>query len=282
MKSWLNMSRARTAAILPLCALFLSCCSREEPASPPPDSSPKNAASAETKQKKPLPDPKESWAALPTAEWPQLVLTNHAEFKGGRKLEGASSFLIQHENRVIAATAKHLLGENGGVKPPVPPNSLDDSLSLWEMHPRTKEGPSVRISGLAGRNNNKGFPDWLLLTLHGERKNYPSTPLRLRKKPVTVGETIHLVGVSYQEPDRAQGVYTGKVTERNGDLFRYTIEPSVLINGFSGAPVLDKDGLVVGVMTIWFEQQADANGLNTDAGGEDASTALLMLESQKR
>ena len=52
----------------------------------------------------------EDWASKPITEWPQIVLTNSAEFNGHTPLEGASSFLLQNDTRgVFAATAKHLL-----------------------------------------------------------------------------------------------------------------------------------------------------------------------------
>jgi hypothetical protein len=51
-------------------------------------------------------------------EWPQLVLTNRAEFNGHTPLQGASAFLIKTlDGRTLAATAKHLIGANGGVEP---------------------------------------------------------------------------------------------------------------------------------------------------------------------
>src|SRR5689334_13666850 len=60
------------------------------------------------------PSSPEPWVSLPTAQWPQMVLTNQAAFKGHTPLEGASAFLIRTpDQRVLAATALHLLGTNG-------------------------------------------------------------------------------------------------------------------------------------------------------------------------
>jgi len=75
---------------------------------------------------------------------------------------------------------------------------------------------------------------------------------------VSVGERVHLVGVSYTEPDVAQKVYSRVVTARGfGDRFRYDISPHVDIRGFSGAPVPGDAGWVVGVRTIWFQRRMD-------------------------
>jgi hypothetical protein len=222
--------------------------------------------------------PAEVWALKPPSEWPQMVLTNLAEFRGHTSLNGASSFLVQTpDGRVVAATAKHLLGENGGVEPTVEPGQLGEVLSSWHMHPRTKPEATVAITGL-------GFPlpvdkdlDWLLLTLDDGPKNLPSLPLQLRRAPVTVGEEVFLVGVPYSEPEKAQNVYRGRVTERRfGDRFRYTVDPPVDIRGFSGAPIVDGHGHVVGVMTIWFDPKMQGEKF-LEAGGEDAVSLLKQL-----
>src|SRR3954470_7083287 len=61
---------------------------------------------------------RESWMADAPAKWPQFVLTNKATFSGHTALGGASAFLVRvPDGRVLAATAKHLIGEAGGVEP---------------------------------------------------------------------------------------------------------------------------------------------------------------------
>ncbi len=60
----------------------------------------------------------EPWISREPEDWPQIVLTNHAEFHGHTPLDGASGFLIRTEDdRVFAATARHLIGLEGGVEP---------------------------------------------------------------------------------------------------------------------------------------------------------------------
>src|SRR5690349_13283982 len=57
----------------------------------------------------------------------QILLTNNAQFTKNRNLEGASGFLIKHNGANFAVTAKHLLGDAGGVEPEVNLNELDKS-----------------------------------------------------------------------------------------------------------------------------------------------------------
>jgi S1-C subfamily serine protease len=74
----------------------------------------------------------------------------------------------------------------------------------------------------------------------------------LRRDPVKV----FLIGVTYSENDRAQNVDLGQVTKRElGDRFRYDIDLPVDLQGFSGAPIIDVRGQVVGVMTVWVDRK---------------------------
>jgi hypothetical protein len=222
-----------------------------------------------------------AWMAKQPSEWPQMVLTNETEFRGHTGLSGASSFLVSDERMgVIAATAAHLLGRNGGVEPEIKPPNLNRSLVQWKMFPRTVEDSAVEIASLAAPTVPVEENDWLFLKLKPSTRLLPAAPLRLREEPVKVGETVHLVGVSYDEPAVKQKVYTGKVLERHfGDYFRFEISPSVKIEGFSGAPILDENGMVVGVMSLVFEPRVK-DGKVIEAGGQDAATAIAIIRKQ--
>lgn len=66
----------------------------------------------------------------------QIWLTNDAKFTDGRTLEGASRFLIKYNGADFAVTARHLLGEAGGVEPEVKINDLSKDVTNWKMMPR--------------------------------------------------------------------------------------------------------------------------------------------------
>ena len=218
----------------------------------------------------------ELWSSSAPDQWPQLVLTNSATFKGHSALHGASGFLIYGDSGAIhAATARHLLGKNGGVEPEVTLLDFDKAFDSWSMYPRTRPDEHLKIVGSATFRNSPLGNDWLIL--RAEAQSPPAKPLHIRPSRVKVGEHIHLVGVSYAEPEVAQKVYSGTVTARGaGDRFRYDISPHVDISGFSGAPIVDDAGLCVGVMTVWFQPRMDGR-LYEEAGGEDAASALAVM-----
>src|SRR5262245_23162702 len=126
------MSRRPTLLRLGWVVLLLCGCWGKTPL-PPSDSS------------RPPPTVREPWAGKPTAEWPQILLTNAAAFTANRSLHGASAFLIRDERGVFAVTARHLLGSAGGVTPTIPVQGLKDALRSWKLHPRTLPEKSVEI-----------------------------------------------------------------------------------------------------------------------------------------
>jgi ribosomal protein L7/L12 len=224
-------------------------------------------------------EPPETWMTA-NKSWPQIVLTNEASFRGHSPLHGASSFLVSSRNgRIFAATAKHLIGENGGVEPEVSLDELDSVLQQWRMFPRTRPTESIDIEALGLRGLESPRCDWLVLKLKQGGKKLPSQPLHFRRDPVTVGERVYLLGCPYAEEYCTQNVYRGKVTARVNDRFRYDLNPPVELRGFSGAPIVDEKGLLVGVMTVWFEPKVRGETY-LEGGGEDASVIYSLIEKQ--
>jgi hypothetical protein len=220
----------------------------------------------------------EPWMSKPKTVWPQIVLTNHAEFNGHSSLQGASSFLIKtNDDRVLAATARHLIGSAGGVEPEIPVNQLTGKIQSWKMFARTMPDDFVEITSLGAKGLDEENLDWLILSIKNADP-LPAYPLRLRKEPVRVGETVFLLGCPYVEQNCKQNVYTCTVTERAfGDRFRYDIEPAVDIRGFSGAPIIDENGYVVGVMTVWFDPKMSGDSF-LEAGGEDIASIYESVQ----
>lgn len=94
--------------------------------------------------------------------------------------------------------------------------------------------------------------------------------------PAQVGETVCVLGGPYSEPDCRQSVYRGTVTVREDEMFRYDLSAPVDLRGFSGAPVVDEKGDVVGVVTVWFDARRDGD-LYLEGGAEDAAFAISCL-----
>jgi hypothetical protein len=252
-----------------ICPVLIAACSFGCGSESPEAKPTVNAAPAKPQVNEPVAEP---WISKPKTEWPQIVLTNHAEFNGHSSLHGASGFLIQTKKElVLAATAAHLVRSAGGVEPDIAVDQLTSKIKSWKMFPRTMPNDSIEITSLGVPGLDDENLDWLVLAIK-QVDPLPAYPLRLRQDPVRVGETVFLIGCPYSEPDCKQNVYTGTITERAyGDRFRYDLDPTVDLRGFSGAPIIDKQGYVVGIMTVWFEPKMSGDNF-LEGGGEDVAT----------
>jgi hypothetical protein len=129
------------------------------------------------------------------------------------------------------------------------------------------------------RTSGEARHDWLLLQLVKPPATLPTKPLVPRTDPVKVGEKVYLIGVPYSDKQSAQRVYEGVVTARpKPNYFTYDFKPAVKIAGFSGAPIVDANGLLVGHGVSMSKTLKQENGLEVEFGGEDASLALQLWE----
>ena len=144
--------------------------------------------------------------------------------------------------------------------------------------PRTKPDFSVQIVNLAVAGGlNTGDLDWLVFNIK-PAASLPAQPLKIRKSPAVVGEKICLIGSPYAEPNAAQNAYFGKVIRREfGNYFSFSLSPAVDLHGFSGAPIIDEDGALVGMMTTWFEPKMSGEKF-LEGAGQDAAAIVPLVE----
>lgn len=224
----------------------------------------------------------ETWAGQPAAEWPQLVLTHDSEFRGHSGLKGASAFLIElPDQRIIAATAKHLLGEDGGVSPKLRVNEIDGAIVAWKLHPRSKPDGTVAVTGLFGPTGAYGaLDDWLLLDINQKESELPASPLKLRHAPLQKGETVYIVGVRYDNDENTQEVFPGKVTNPEYGIVECKLDKPANLEGFSGAPVLDADGHVVALLT-GTPGKADKSGRHATFAGHGVEEIKRLVRTRQ-
>jgi Trypsin-like peptidase domain len=186
----------------------------------------------------------------------QILLTNEANFKGHSGLYGASSSLVHFRNKVFAVTAKHLLGSDGGVEPEINPKDLALYFEEWIMYPRININNSydtIRIKKTL-LNYDQVNSDILLLEVENSKNNIftltPNFELPNEK------DSLFVIGCPYNEENCRQNIY--KVIYTSYDLTSNSlicvIEDEVNLAGFSGAPVLDIEGKIVGILTGAWEE----------------------------
>jgi hypothetical protein len=207
------------------------------------------------------PAPPATWASTPVNQWPALVLLQKAEFKHHTPMQAGCACLVRlPTGEIVALTAGHLLGKDGGVSPgftrsgfggldPQMLATLTDEITSWELFlPKHKE-QAVEAVGLFGKADEFDADcDQVLLRLSQHYSTYPVKPLDVRLKPVTFGEPLHLITCALDKDGNLQQVVLD-ARRVPGLGFVCELEKPAELNGCSGAPVVDKDGLLVGIVT---------------------------------
>lgn len=181
----------------------------------------------------------------------QVFLRNTIQFKDDRSSSGASASFIQHNGTVYVLTAKHLLGPDMGISPPVQPTQFDNSLERWSVHHNdTPENPLAKITGIINPNNDEN-EDIILLKTDVSYTTIADMVLPVTKKAPALGERLFVIGCPYSEGELCkQNAYPGTVTEMKGNLIAIEAENSPdSLSGFSGAALLNKKGEIVAVIT---------------------------------
>lgn len=204
--------------------------------------------------------PAAAWAATPTNEWPPLVMLQKAEFEHHTPMAaGCASLVRLPSGDIVALTAGHLLGRAGGVNPGFLHvlggldqrrlATLTDEITSWDLYLPGREEKAVEVVGLFGQA--KDFDtdcDQVLLELSAHNTAYPVKPLDVRLGLVGRDETLRLITfVPDKDGTLRQMVYNAHRVP--GLIFTCQLDAPADLNGCSGAPVVDKDGLLVGIVT---------------------------------
>jgi hypothetical protein len=190
------------------------------------------------------------WAASAPAQWPQISVGNVAEFKKNTPLNAGNAFFVRTKSgNVVAGTARHLIGPAGGVTPTVKLSELDSAITKWELPARAGSAKPAHVVGLHGSSQNyRVLDDWVLLKVSPEDvANLPAEPLSPRLTLVEKDETVYLVGKGVS--GTTQEIHPAKVIEADDQSINAKLEKPIDLTGFSGSPVIDKNGNLIGVLT---------------------------------
>ena len=206
---------------------------------------------------------KETWITKPKEQWPQIALVNDVTYKNGNKYQdptityAASGFLLDTGKDTLAITAKHIIwvARNKASDKVY----INDHLKRWKMYPKHNPKDSVIIDRLVNEDQNEKLfngpengvlqRDWLVFTTKYVSPNIQ--PVKLREKPVKVGDKVYLTGNPYRfdETLTAEGYISKKV---GNTLFVRFNDPTIrtaFLGGASGSPILDENGQLIGIFS---------------------------------
>lgn len=205
------------------------------------------------------PELDDEWYKASPVSWPLISMVNEVWFESGERYidpsfdYAATGFLLEYEERIYAATAKHVLwiAKPAAMKHVNP----DPYLKKWVMHPKRNLKDSVVLGSLVNVDTTELLQgpassiqerDWLLF-----ETKYVSPriqPLRPSFRQLFPGEKLYYTGCPYKEGTCITG--SGKVLRHRGDRIIFSLdEPNPNIGGASGSPLIDSVGQVVGILS---------------------------------
>lgn len=175
-------------------------------------------------------------------------------------------FLLKHNSDTFAITAKHILGLAHTDK--MTTTNFENGLKHWKMYPRDKKNQIVLSETLLNEDrvdsvnfnyigrNWYTYNDYLVFKVLKNNANVK--PVRIRETAPRSGEHFFAIGWTYDDKEGEQRVYEYEYVKNRGNkMLMKGIKTAPNEGGLSGAPVLDSEGKLVGIMS---------------GGGEDEET----------
>jgi len=192
--------------------------------------------------------------------WPSISMVNDVIFKDStyNHRNIGCGFLLSYNNETYAITAKHLLQVAHTDK--MKTTHFENELKKWVMYPKDKKEQTVILGNLLNEdrtdslnwdnynNNFYSYTDWLIFDI--KANNSDIKPVELSKHAPVIGDTVYVVGWTYDDTVGNQRVYSYMIKGREGQRLKMS-----LINapesgaGLSGSPVLNSEGYLVGIIS---------------------------------
>lgn len=166
-----------------------------------------------------------------------------------------SGFLLKYKSKIYGITAKHVLffAKTDSMKTV----SFGNELKSWTLKSKTKFKNSIKVDSLINENKEEKIEmppkgDWLVFNIS---KKIPLTAkvFEIREKKLEIGEAVSFLGFPYksEKPIRVTGTFLGFTKDGN---LRLDV-PKGNYGGCSGGPVFDKNGKLVGIVSMGYYNQ---------------------------
>ncbi|MFG4002281.1 trypsin-like serine protease [Flavobacterium aquidurense] len=185
----------------------------------------------------------------------EIALVNRIEFINAKydQPKFSCGFLIKYNNETFAVTAKHILKI---IKPEsMTTLSLESDIKNWILYPLNNKSESVICDKLLNEDKSELLEnkstydnDWLVFSI--KQNSSSIIPLEIRNTPLIQGEKLYVVGWTRTMENGPQRVYEFEYykTISNRILLKDILVPEKF-GGLSGAPLVDENGLLVGIVS---------------------------------
>lgn len=187
-------------------------------------------------------------------QWKKVVLNNEAEFTIG-KLNWGSGFLISYKNDTIACTAREFTGTIHTRGKMLYIKDFPKEMKYWKMFVSDDPTQYVELDTIFNKEKiEKKYSIVMLsdsyLTFSLKHKNKNLIPLDPDVRKVPNEETLYIIGF---DNDHNLRIIPGVVELTPGEKYaeleiRMKTDVYLYHSGFVGAPIVDKNGKVVGLV----------------------------------
>lgn len=192
---------------------------------------------------------------LSTKTFPPVSLINKVDFVEPDKDWDniACAFLLKYHEDTFAVTAKHILNviKTDSMKY----LTIDGFIKDWSFRQLSKDDECVVAEKLLNQDLSEILSsktvfqnDWLVFSIKSNKSIVK--PLEFRETPLKKGEKLYVVGWTRKMKEGDQRIYEFEYYKTKGNhiLLKEICVPK-LFGGLSGSPVLDENGLLVGIVS---------------------------------
>lgn len=201
-----------------------------------------------------------------------------------------NGFLVEHGQDTFAITAKHILTlvKTEQMKTV----ALGDEIKEWRMRPKASEREYVIVDKLLnasdqdslswqfmGKQGN-AYADWLVFSI--KKNNSNIVPLKLRNTPLSKAEKLYVNGWTFEDKESKLPRYRYQYHGDAGANFTMKILSARKNEfGLSGSPVVDENGLLVGIVSMTLRDSITNEVLNAPSKIRHLTKILNTIKNAK-
>ena len=165
-----------------------------------------------------------------------------------------AGFLVDTGTDTLAVTRKHIF--NVFAIHRLLSVDFQERLQSWTMYPKNQRNEKIVLGELVNRNpdefaslpNSVNNADWLVFKI--KENNSQVQAFKIRENPIDIGEILFIMNSTESENLSHVGLVQCRVfrTLDNQILLELFIDPEDP-EGMKGAPIFDKNGLLVGIFS---------------------------------
>lgn len=223
--------------------------------------------------------------------WKNIVLYNDAEFRKAGEINWGSGFLISYGNDTIACTARDLTGTTYSRGEMLYIKDFNREMKHWKMYVSDDPGQYVLMDTLFRPEKiERKYSIFLYsapyLTFSIKKRNKNLIPLKPDNRRIPNNDTLYIVGYDRDHNLRiVSGIVETPFHEKYSEP-EIRLRTDFFLNypNFVGAPIVDKNGKVVGLVNRAYYLYKNSKGriLNPDKEVEGAHFEFFVNGTSMR